>query len=151
MDKEKVRIEELSGENWYECCSLELFDDQKEYMEPNAVSIAQSKFEPTLKPYAIYFDDKITGFLMFNSVMEELQGHWVYRIMIDKAFQGKGIGKAATELMIAEMSKLPHVKKIIVGYHPENMAAHHLYSQLGFTDEGHRFGKEMAVIKTINK
>ncbi len=30
---------------------------------------------------------------MFNSVTEELGGYWVYRIMIDKHFQGKGIGK----------------------------------------------------------
>ncbi|MBW9234726.1 hypothetical protein JQK62_21250, partial [Leptospira santarosai] len=60
-------------------------------------------------------------------------------------------GKAATVLMISEMSKLPDVQKIIVGYHPENMAAHHLYASLGFVDHGDRFGKEMAVIKLINE
>lgn len=40
-------------------------------------------------------------------------------------------------------------KRIVVGYHPENMNAHKLYASLGFIDNGHRFGKEMAVIKTI--
>lgn len=149
MNTENVKIVELNAENWYDCCELEVSLEQKEYMEPNAISIAQSKFEPTLKPYAIYTEEKIVGFLMYNSVQEELDGHWVYRIMVDKEYQGKGIGKAATKLMISEMAKLPNAKKIVVGYHPENLGAHNLYSSLGFIDNGDRFGKEMAVIKYI--
>lgn len=151
MSTMNVKIVELNAENWYDCCKLEVSAYQKEYMEPNAISISQSKFEPTLKPYAIYAEEKVVGFLMYNSVKEELDGHWVYRIMVDKEFQGKGIGKAATILMIAEMVKLPNVQKIIVGYHPENLSAHNLYSSLEFIDNGNRFGKEMAVIKYINE
>lgn len=150
MSLENVKIVELNAENWYDCCELEVSTEQQEYMEPNAVSIAQSKFETSLKPYAIYVADEIVGFLMYNSVQEELDGYWIYRIMVDKKFQGKGIGKAATKLMILEMAKLPDAKKIVVGYHPENLGAHNLYSSLGFIDNGDRFGKEMAVIKNIN-
>ncbi|MFJ5770108.1 GNAT family N-acetyltransferase [Psychrobacillus sp. NPDC093180] len=150
MRIENVKMAELNAENWYDCCELEVSPEQKAYMEPNAISIAQSKFEPTLKPYAIYAEEKIVGFLMYNSVQEELDGYWIYRIMVDKKFQGKGIGKAATELMILEMAKLPDAKKIIVGYHPENLGAHNLYSSLGFIDHGDRFGKEMAVILHVN-
>lgn len=151
MSTENVKIVELNAENWYDCCELELSTEQKQFIEPNALSIAQSKFEFTLKPYAIYAEEKVVGFLMFNSVQEELDGYWVYRIMVDKEFQGKGIGKAATKLMITEMAKLPNAKKIVVGYHPENLGAHNLYSSLGFIDNGDRFGKEMAVIKYITK
>lgn len=151
MSIENVKIVELNAENWYECCELEVSTEQKKYMEPNAISIAQSKFEPTLKPYAIYVEDKIVGFLMYNSVQEELGGYWVYRIMVDGEYQGKGIGKAATKLMISEMAKLPNPQKIVVGYHPENLGAHNLYSSLGFIDNGDRFGKEMAVIKNVSE
>ncbi|WP_010651888.1 GNAT family N-acetyltransferase [Oceanobacillus massiliensis] len=149
MGKEKVEIVELNAENWYECCELEVSEEQREYIEPNAISIAQSKFEPTLKPYAIYAEEKVVGFLMYNSVQEELGGYWVYRIMVDKKYQGNGIGKAATKLMIEEMEKLSDAKKVVVGYHPENLGAHNLYASLGFIDNGDRFGKEMAVIKNI--
>ena len=151
MNTEDVKIVELNAENWYDCCKLEVSTEQKEYIESNAISIAQSKFEHTLKPYAIYIGEKVVGFLMYNSVQEELDGYWIYRIMVDKEFQGKGIGKAATKLMIAEMAKLPNARKIIVGYHPNNMGAHNLYSSLGFIDNGNRFGKEMAVIKIVNE
>ncbi|WP_433747719.1 GNAT family N-acetyltransferase [Falsibacillus pallidus] len=149
MSKENIKIVELNAENWYECCVLKVSEEQREFIEPNAISIAQSKFESTLKPYAIYFEDKIVGFLMFNSVPEELNGYWIYRIMVDQKYQGKGIGKAATKLMIAAMSKLPNAYKLVVGYHPENQGAHKLYQSLGFIDEGDRFGKEMAVIKHL--
>ena len=151
MNTEDVKIVELNAENWYDCCELEVSTEQKEYIESNAISIAQSKFEHTLKPYAIYIGEKVVGFLMYNSVQEELDGYWIYRIMVDKEFQGKGIGKTATKLMIAEMAKLPNARKIIVGYHPNNMGAHNLYSSLGFIDNGNRFGKEMAVIKMVNE
>jgi len=144
-----VEIVELNEDNWYDCCELEVSKEQQEYIEPNAISIAQSIFELTLKPYAIYAEGKVAGFLMYNSVQEELNGYWVYRIMVDKKFQGKGIGKAATKLMISEMAKTLNAKKIIVGYHPKNLGAHNLYSSLGFIDNGDRFGKEMAVIKHI--
>ncbi|WP_394120065.1 GNAT family N-acetyltransferase [Planococcus donghaensis] len=149
MNTEHVKIVELNTENWYDCCELEVSEEQTQYMEPNAVSIAQSKFETSLKTHAIYKGDKMVGFLMYNSVPEELDGYWVYRIMVDKAFQGKGIGKAATKLMIAEMAKSLNATKIVVGYHPDNLNAHNLYASLGFEDHGDRFGKEMAVVKQL--
>ncbi|MDJ0332699.1 GNAT family N-acetyltransferase [Planococcus sp. S3-L1] len=149
MNTENVKIVELNIENWYDCCKLEVSEEQTPYMEPNAVSIAQSKFETSLKPYAIYTGDKVVGFLMYNSVPEELDGYWVYRIMVDKAFQGQGIGKAATKLMIAEMTKSLNATKIVVGYHPDNLNAHNLYASLGFEDHGDRFGKEIAVVKQL--
>ncbi|MEQ6354808.1 GNAT family N-acetyltransferase [Lysinibacillus sp. M3] len=149
MNKNSVKIVEVNAENWYECCLLEISKEQRNYIEPNAISIVQAKFEPTLKPYVIYFEENVVGFLMFNSVKEELDGYWIYRIMIDKHFQGKGIGKAATKLMISKIAKLPNAQKVIVGYHPENKGAHNLYSSLGFKDYGDRFGKEMAVIKYL--
>lgn len=144
-----VSIAEVNNDNWYDCCLLEVAQEQKAHMEPNAVSIAQSKFEPNLRPYAILLDEKIVGFLMFNSVPEELDGYWIYRIMIDQAYQGQGIGKIATQLMLTELAKSFGAKKVVVGYHPENSEAHHLYKSMGFEDHGDRFGREIAVVKQL--
>ncbi|WP_044337135.1 GNAT family N-acetyltransferase [Rossellomorea aquimaris] len=149
MNTNSVKIVELDAENWYDCCQLEISENQQAFIESNAISIAQSKFEPTLKPFAIYFNDKVVGFLMYNSVPEELDAYWVYRIMVDKNYQGMGIGRAATELMLEEMTKTLKATKIVVGYHPDNEGAHHLYASLGFVDQGDRFGREMAVVKKV--
>ncbi|WP_142826296.1 GNAT family N-acetyltransferase [Planococcus soli] len=149
MSELTIKIEELNETNWYACCELEVAEEQKQYMEPNAVSIAQSKFEHTLKPFAIYAEEKVVGFLMCNSVPEELDAYWIYRIMVDKQHQGKGIGKEASRLLIEEMTSSWNAKKIAVGYHPENHGAHQLYASLRFVDNGDRFGKEMAVVKLV--
>lgn len=149
MSISTISLKQLDAENWYTCCELKVTEEQKQFMEPNAVSIVQSKFEPTLKPLAIYDGDTMVGFLMYNSVPEELDAYWIYRIMIDKQFQYKGIGKTASSLMIDHMVSSLQAQKIAVGYHPANQGAHSLYASLGFVDEGLRFGKEMAVVKTI--
>ena len=151
MQKEQITIKEVNGTNWYECCNLQITEGQQQFLEPNAISILQAKFEPTLKPYAIYLDETMVGFLMFNSILEELGAYWIYRIMVDQQHQGKGVGKRATQLMISEIEKLPSAKRIVVGYHPDNKNAHKLYEGLGFIDYGDRFGKEMAVVKDLNK
>lgn len=149
MKQNNVELIELDADNWYDFCALEVDDDQARFMESNAISIAQSKFEPTLKPYGITCNGMAVGFLMFNTEKEELDGYWIFRIMLDKHHQQKGIGKKATQLMLDEMSKLPDAKRIVVGYHPENTGAHRLYASLGFKDNGDRFGKEMAVVKEL--
>ncbi|MCM3226893.1 diamine N-acetyltransferase [Terribacillus saccharophilus] len=150
MEQNKVSLTELDANNWYECCQLNVSEEQEAFIESNAISIAQSKFVTTLSPYAISLNDKIVGFLMFNTVKEELDGYWIYRIMIDKDYQSKGIAKIAVQLMISKIAELPDADKVVVGYHPDNKAAHHLYSSVGFVDNGDRFGKEMAVIKNLN-
>jgi diamine N-acetyltransferase len=144
-----IRLETINRDNWYECCQLKIAGSQEAYMEPNAVSILQSQFEPSLRACAIYGEGRMAGFLMFNTVPEELDSYWIYRIMIDASMQGKGIGKAATVLMLEEMAHLAEAKSIAVGYHPDNLAAHGLYKSLGFIDNGDRFGREMAVVKKL--
>ncbi len=50
------------------------------------------------------------------------------------------------QAVIDEMRRaLPAAKRIVVGYQPDNQAAHRLYASLGFIDQGDRFGREMAV------
>jgi len=114
-------------------------------MEANVYSIAQAKFEPSLVLRAIMMDDTVVGFVMYNTELEELDGYWIYRIMIDQARQGNGIGRLAMQALIEEMRMLPAAKRIVVGYRPDNQAAHSLYTSLGFIDHGDRFGREMAV------
>lgn len=144
--KNVVKLVEVDEHNWYKCVELELDEKQKTFLESNAVTIAQSKFEPSLRVMAIFSGDDVVGMLAFNTEKEELDSYWIYRIMIDKKYQGKGLGRAATLMMIDLMKALPECQSIAVGYHTTNEGAHKLYKSLGFIDRGDRFGKEMAVV-----
>ncbi|RDB32424.1 GNAT family N-acetyltransferase [Exiguobacterium sp. RIT594] len=145
----QIELRPVTNENWEACCALELTTEQQGFLEPNVYSIAQAGFEPTLVMRAIYAADELTGFLMYNSEREELDGYWIYRLMIDRRHQGSGIGRKAMRLLLEEMQQLPEATCIVVGYHPDNQATHRLYERLGFTNHGDRFGKEMAVRYTF--
>ncbi|OIJ14516.1 hypothetical protein BKP35_06455 [Anaerobacillus arseniciselenatis] len=66
--------------------------------------------------------------------------------MLVQQYQGKGIGKKATQLMLEKMAKLPNAQKIVVGYDTENIGAHNLYRSLGFVDHGDRFVKKWPLL-----
>jgi len=144
-----ISLREVTAENWYACCQLSMAEEQEQFVEPNSVSIAQSKYETTLQLRAIYLRQDLVGFLMYNTEPEELGGHWIYRLMIDKRYQRKGIAKHAMRLIIDEMTTSLDCKRIVAGYKPDNTAAGALYASLGFEDRGDRFGKEMAVVLVV--
>ena len=141
-----VSLREVTVENWYDCCQLSVTEEQDQFVEPNSVSIAQSKYELTLRLRAIYLRENLAGFIMYNTEPEELGGHWIYRLMIDKRHQRKGLAKQAMRLIIDEMSTSLDCRRIVAGYKPGNKSAGALYASLGFVDRGDRFGKEMAVV-----
>jgi len=141
-----VSLREVTVENWYDCCQLSIAKEQERFVEPNSVSIAQAKYEPTLRLRAIYLREDLVGFLMYNTAPEELGGHWIYRLMVDRRYQRRGIAKQAMLAIIDEMRTSLDCKRIVAGYNPDNIAAAALYASLGFKDRGDRFGKEMAVI-----
>ncbi|MFP3893130.1 GNAT family N-acetyltransferase [Exiguobacterium indicum] len=140
-----IQLVPVTAENWEACCELTLTAEQQDFMEANVYSIAQAKFEPSLVLRAIIAGEAVVGFVMYNTELEELNGYWIYRIMIDQAQQGNGIGRLAMQAVIDEMRVLSAAKRIVVGYRPDNQAAHRLYASLGFIDHGDRFGREMAV------
>lgn len=114
---------------------LEPEDEQKELVASNLYSLAQSKFEPGACPRAIYAGDSLVGFLMYDipEPDEEPQAP-IYRFMIDKAHQGKGYGRAALELAIAEIRRFPRVRTVSICYVPDNEIARAFYASLGFVE-----------------
>lgn len=107
----QIELRPVTNENWEACCALELTAKQQEFLEPNVYSIAQAGFEPTLVMRAIYAADELVGFLMYNTEREELDGYWIYRLMLDQRHQGSGVGREAMRLLLGEMQQLPEARR----------------------------------------
>ena len=87
---------------------------------------------------------KYTGFGLGRLLLE------VWRLMIDKAYQGRGYGKEAVSLALDFIKSSPCglAEYCWLSYEPENEVAKKLYSSLGFNETGDMDGEELiAVLK----
>ena len=139
-----VLLRPITPENFKECIDLKVSDSQKDFVAPNAVSIAWSKVYPTANVFAVYNDDEMVGFVMFGLDTED-ELYYLGRLMIDERFQGKGFGKAATLAVIEELKKNGDCKEIYLSFVPENTNAERLYKSVGFERTGELNGDEIVM------
>ena len=136
-----ITLRNIDYDNFRKIIELKVHENQLDFLTSNAVSIAQSKVQPECIPLAIYNDEKAIGFAMYGIDRRDGQ-YWIYRFMIDKKYQTKGLGKAALQLLINQIQKDKTYNKILLGVRKESIIAIRLYHSLGFEFSGKIFGKE---------
>lgn len=146
-----VTLREISAETVIAITRLAVADSQKAFVAPNAVSLAQALFEPRAWYRAIYAGDKPAGFVMLwdeslatAPPAEPQIGLW--RFMVDARFQGRGIGKAALEQVIAHVRSKQHSRTIELSYVQGSGCAEAFYLKLGFRHTG-RFDDDEVVLE----
>ncbi len=138
MNQNRIALRALDKKNWLACAKLELPEAQKGFVAPNVFSIAQSKVETHYCPRVICFDDEVVGFLMYcedDEPADARRAFWIFRMMLAEPYQGKGIGREAMTLAIAEI-RATGGEVVQTMYKPSNEAAGRLYRKLGFREDG---------------
>ncbi len=133
-----VQLRAVDRENWRDCAKLELHPAQEGFLAPNVYTIAQSKFETIHRPRAIYEGDTLVGMLCFcheDEPEDDLELYWLFRFMIDKRYQNRGLGIAALEALLEEVRTLGG-KRLRTMHHPKNDGAARVYQKFGFTKIG---------------
>ena len=146
-----ISLREVTKENWVQVIRLKLAPEQEGLVAPNVDSIAESKFEPHYVLRAIYKDEQVVGFLTYCPEIEteEKDLYWLFRLMVEAEYQKQGIGKAALELALNEISK-NNCCKINILYSPNNSIAARLYEKFGFQQVGIAEDGDIIVQKRIN-
>ncbi|BAY85752.1 hypothetical protein NIES267_52530 [Calothrix parasitica NIES-267] len=136
----KVHLRKITLDNFQECVSLELNENQKEFLASNIESLAQAYVNPNLFPLAIY-DTAVIGYEepqlpMIGFVMYEIVAGvgFILRLMIDYKYQQQGYGKASLLETIRRLKLYPEVELIATSYKKGNEAASRFYRNLGFVD-----------------
>jgi len=129
-----VSLRAITKDNFQECVRLRVRDDQK-FVATNAYSIAQSKIEPENMPLAIYHDETMVGFLMYELDYRNKE-LYLARLMIDQRYQHQGYGRGALEVLKAIAMKDPGIAKITLSTKPENAYGIRVYEKFGFRDTG---------------
>lgn len=130
-----IEFIEIDRHNFFDVIDLKVADEQKSFVASNVFSLAQAKAYPECVCLAIYCDDVLVGFTMYCMDFDDKE-YWIYRLMIDEKFQGKGYGKAAMEELIDRIKQDRAHHVIYLSFEPENERAKRLYEKLGFVADG---------------
>ena len=142
----KIHLKSINKSNWEEAIRLSVKAEQRKFIASNLYSIAEVQFLDNFYAKGIYVGNKMIGFTMFGIDPDD-NNYWIYRLMIDEKFQGKGIGKQAIYLVIEEVrqNNNTNIPLIMIGYHPENLTAKLVYKKAGFIETGiSSWGEQLA-------
>lgn len=87
--------------------------------------------EAVWSSWAVYADEDVVGHVMWGRDDDD-GSYWIGGMVIDGAEQGKGVGRAAVRTLMGWLAERSDCRELRLSYHPENAAAEHLYSSLGF-------------------
>ena len=131
----KIELIEIDKTSFEEAVRLRVGEGQEKYVATNAISIAQSKFYPTLHTEGVVSDEGMVGFVMFGFDPDD-DRYSLVRLMIDERHQGKGYGRLATEAVLARLQQIEECNEVFLSYVPENNPAEKLYESVGFVKTG---------------
>jgi diamine N-acetyltransferase len=143
-------------DNWNDLIKLKVREDQKGFVATNLYSIAEAQFGYDLEghwdlhPSGIYEGDTPVGFFMygFNKVHPRFQA-FIFRLMVDENYQGKGYGRFGMEKMLEIFRARGDVQQVAISYKPENEPARKLYASFGFVEPGEMLEDEVLAIMKL--
>ena len=150
IDAREVSLREITSDTVIPVVRLTVAENQKGFVAPNAVSLAQALFAPEAWYRAIYREEDLVGFVMLED--ESLRSPaptkpavGVWRFMVDARFQGQGIGRAALRLVIEHVRSKGLFKTLQLSYVPGPSCPEPFYLSLGFRHTGQMDGQEVVL------
>lgn len=130
-----VTLREITGDTVRAICALEVAPEQRGFVAPNAVSIAQAYFEPKAWFRAIYAGEEPVGFVMLFDDAEAPE-YYLWRFMVAAEHQRRGYGKRALDLLVERMRSLPGATELLSSYVPGDAGPRDFYRRYGFEETG---------------
>lgn len=155
-----VTLKEITNKNIWKICSLEPFEEQKDFVAENIQSLAEAYATRNegnnAWPLAVYQDETPVGFAMIgkgtvgNEDESDLikENYCLWRLMIDKKYQGQGLGRQTIDAAMGLIRTFPFgpAKKVWLSYEPENIRARDIYRKYGFVENGEMCGNETVAV-----
>ena len=161
----ELRAISILDENMPECVALSVAPEQQEFVAANSYSLAEA-FDynkafaekgvgEIAVPYAVYENDVMVGFVMYgyfppddeddeDAYDVEESYYYVWRLLIDKNYQGRGIGREVVRQVMEEIKAKPcgEASYCYVSYVPSNIASKNTFLSYGFEEDGRINGGE---------
>jgi len=139
MKKEKIRLTEVTEENWLEVASLSVEEGQKRFVASAQGILARGYVYRSCggKIHVIEADGTVVGLALVREFTDEPLGYDLQQFMIDRRYQGRGYGTRALELILDELRREGRCDHVEVCVKKDDAAAIRLYRREGFRDSGY--------------
>lgn len=137
-----VTLRDITSENVRAVLFADVAANQRRFVAPNSVSLAQAYLAGDVWHRAIYADDTVVGFVMAERLLEDeldlpMKGDPdLWRFMVDDRYQGLGFGGRALELTLAELRTWEGARNIWLSCVRGAGSPYELYRRFGFQDTG---------------
>ena len=133
-----LRFVPITEENRREVENLQLFPEQRSYIESVPECLAEAEQTREWRTVGIYDGPTVVGFAMYGCFAQpEPEGQlWLDRLLIDKKYQGKGYGKRVVLALLDRLRTEYSCDTIYLSVYETNSHAIHLYQQIGFHFNG---------------
>ncbi len=139
--------------------TLSVHDEQATFVASNLMTMAQSMFEPGSEIYGIWEDETPVGLLAIVDMShpdadldegDDPDGIYIWRLMVDQAYQGKGYGRSALEFASA-LTQQKGRANLVISVVDEPGSALPLYERFGFSPTGRIVDGEVEMLMTIRQ
>jgi diamine N-acetyltransferase len=150
-DASRITLREITADTVREICRLETTEDQRRFVAPNSVSIAQAYFEPKAWFRAVYADERPVGFVMLLDD-PEVPEYYLWRFMIAANEQRKGYGRRALELVVEHVRSRPGATELKSSCIPASSGGPEpFYVGFGFRPTGVMHESEMELTLPLDR
>ena len=133
---QSITIKEITADTIWPIMNLEVTDDQRSFVAPNANSIAEAYYSRESAWFrGIYLGDQPVGFMMLH-VETEKPEYFLWRLMIEKNHQRKSYGYQAMLQVIDHVKTLPGATELKTSYVAGEGNPSPFYYKLGFKETG---------------
>ena len=125
-----LSLREITGDNYFQVLELKISPEQEaaKFVSPVVRSLADAWYyrdEGITYPKAIYAKEDL-----------EEQHVFVWRFLIDQAFQGKGYGRQTIEAVVEMAKQQTQMTKVVADYVDGNEPMKKILLGLGFEETG---------------
>lgn len=144
-----VLLRAISDDNRISVQDLRVADEQKGFVDGVVESLVEAAATPEANPWyrAVYAGDTPVGFVMLSddAVPGDAPWPWRYylwRMLIDARFQGRGYGRAALDLVVGYLTTRPGADLLVTSVVPGDGSPMGFYLRYGFRPTGEALGHE---------
>ena len=147
-----VTLREITPENRAAVEALRVAVGQEGYVDDVVRSLAEAAAHPAARPWyrAVYAGEAPVGFMMIGDDVPPGNDvipwrYYLWRLLIDGQFQGRGYGRAALDRLVEYLGTRPGAEFLVTSVVPGRASPLGFYLRYGFELTGEMFDHEQVL------